>query len=215
VHYLAFVEASITAFGRARFASGQRAVNTDPAPVFIVGIARSGTMLCEQILAAHVQAHGAGERPALGQAFAALGGGTDTAPVRRIASLDAPTLDAAAAAYLAALHALAPDLTWIVDKLPDNHLYLGLVGLLLPGAQIIHCVRDPRDIGLSICTFRFYGSHGYARDLGDLGGTIAQSDRVMAHWRQVLPNPILTVRPGCRLLQHRAAPHGGALFARH
>jgi hypothetical protein len=134
---------------------------------------------------------------------AALGGGTDTAPVRRIASLDAPTPDAA-------LHALAPDRTWIVDKLSDNYLYLGLVGLL-PGAQIIHCVRDPRDIGLAIYAYWFHGSHGYAHDLGDLGGTIARSDRPMAHWRQVLPNPILTVRPGCRLLQQRAMPHGGAI----
>jgi hypothetical protein len=209
------IEASIAAFGRARVASGQRAANTDSAPVFIVGMARFGTTLCEQILAAHVQAHDAGERAVLGQAFAALGSGTDMAPVRRIVSLDAPTLDAAAAANLAALHALAPDRTWIVDKLPGNYLYLGLLGLLLPGVQIIHCVRDPRNIGLLIYTFRFHGSQGYAHDLGDRGGTIAQSDRLMAHWRPVLPNPILTVRSGCRLLRHRAMPHGAALVPRH
>jgi tetratricopeptide (TPR) repeat protein len=192
--HVAFIEANIAAFGRARFASGRRAANADPAPVFIVGMPRSGTTLCEQILAAHAQAHGAGERAALGRAFAALGAGTDAASVRRIANLDAPRLDAAATTYLAALHALAPGRTRIVDKLPGNYLYLGLVGLLLPGARIIHCVRDPRDIGMSIYTFRFHGSHGYAHDLGDLGWTIAQSDRLMAHWRQVLPNPILTVR---------------------
>ena len=50
--------------------------------------------------------------------------------------------------------------------MPGNYLYLGLVGLMLPGARIIHCVRDPRDIGLSIFTFRFHGEHGYAHDLG-------------------------------------------------
>ena len=44
---------------------------------------------------------------------------------------------------------------------------------MLPGARIIHCVRDPRDIGLSIFTFRFHGHHGYAHDLADLGWTIA------------------------------------------
>jgi hypothetical protein len=90
-----------------------------------------------------------------------------------------------------------------------------LVGLLLPGVWIIHCVRDPRNIGLSIYAFRLHGSRGYAHDLGDGAGTIAQSDRLMAYWRPVLPSPILTVRPGCRLLQHRAMPHGGALFPRH
>jgi hypothetical protein len=158
--------------------------------VFIVGMPRSGTTLCEQILAAHAHVHGAGERSSLTQAFAALGG---DAAVRGIADLDTPALDAASSRYLADLHALAPDKTRIVDKMPGNYAYLGLVGLLLPGAKIIHCVRDPRDIGLSIFTFRFHGQHGYAHDLGDLGWTIAQQERLMAHWRAALPNPILTV----------------------
>ena len=68
----------------------------------------------------------------------------------------------------------------------------GLVGLLLPGARIIHCIRDPRDIGLSIFTFRFHGLHGYAHDLADLGWTIGEEERLMTHWRAALPNPILT-----------------------
>ena len=134
------------------------------------------------------------ERPALGRAFAALGGTPDHPDsVLRIAALDTPALDAAAAAYLAELHALAPDKARIVDKMPGNYLYLGLVGLMLPGARIIHCVRDPRDIGLSIFTFRFHGRHGYAHDLADLGWTIAQQSRLMRHWQWALPNPILTL----------------------
>jgi tetratricopeptide (TPR) repeat protein len=197
--HLAFIDANIALLDRARFAAGPRAGNADPAPVFIVGMPRSGTTLCEQILGAHAQVHAAGERTALGQAFAALGGGQtnghDNADaVARIADLDAATLDGAAARYLADLHALAPDKTRIVDKMPGNYLHLGLVGLMLPGARIIHCVRDPRDIGLSIFTFRFYGHHGYAHDLADLGWTIAQQNRLMAHWRNALPNPVLTVR---------------------
>jgi tetratricopeptide (TPR) repeat protein len=192
--HAAFEDTNMSLLGRARFSSGARASNADPAPVFIVGTPRSGSTLCEQILAAHAQVHGAGERVALGQAFAALGGGHDTqAAVQRVAGLDSATLDAAADRYLAALHALAPDKTRIVDKMPGNYLYLGLVRLMLPGARIIHCVRDPRDIGLSIFTFRFHGHHGYAHDLADLGWTIAQHDRLMAHWRAALPNPVLTV----------------------
>ena len=42
--------------------------------------------------------------------------------------------------------------------MPGNFLYLGLVGLMLPAAKIIHCARDPRDIGLSIFIFRFHGA---------------------------------------------------------
>ena len=54
-------------------------------------------------------------------------------------------------------------------------------------------MRDPRDIGFSIWTFRFHGEHPYAHDLADLGWTIAQRAKLVDYWREVLPNPILTV----------------------
>jgi tetratricopeptide (TPR) repeat protein len=189
----AFVDANVAALGASRFRDGARAGNDDRAPVFIVGMPRSGTTLIEQILDAHGEAHGAGERGALGHAFAVLGGGDDAAAVARIAALDQATLDAAAGQYLSALHALAPQAKRVIDKMPGNFNYLGLVGLMLPGAKIIHCARDPRDIGLSIFTFRFHGSHGYAHDLGDLGWYIGEHDRLVAHWKAALPNPILSV----------------------
>jgi tetratricopeptide (TPR) repeat protein len=186
--HLALIDATIAAFPQSRFSRHTIAHNNDPAPVFIVGMPRSGTTLCERILAAHAEVLGAGERSALGRMAARLG---DPAA---IAALDRATLDTAATEYLAELHTLAPDKTRIVDKMPGNYLHLGLVGLLLPKAKIIHCVRDPRDIGLSIFTFRFHGQHGYAHDLADLGWTIAQQQRLMAHWKDVLPNPVLTVK---------------------
>jgi Flp pilus assembly protein TadD len=189
----AFVDANIALFTRQRFSTGARATNTDPAPVFIVGMPRSGTTLVEQILDAHRDAHGAGERAALANAFCALGSGADAPAAGRVAALDAASLDAAAAQYLAALREVAPDAKRIVDKMPGNFNYLGLAGLMLPGAKIIYCARDPRDIGLSIFTFRFHGAHGYAHDLADLGWYIGEHDRLMAHWKAVLPNPILTV----------------------
>lgn len=191
-HCRAFIDAMIASFDRRRLHEGPRAQNADAAPVFIVGMPRSGTTLCEQILAAHPQAHGAGERAALHHAFSAFGGDTPEAGAR-IAALDAPALDTCAERYLAELHALAPDKARIIDKMPGNYNFLGLVALTMPGARIIHCVRDPRDIGLSIFTFRFYGHHAYAHDLRDLGWYIAQHDRLMGHWREALPNPILTV----------------------
>ncbi|MBS0641962.1 MAG: sulfotransferase [Proteobacteria bacterium] len=216
----AFIDACITRLDRARLHDGPRAANTDSAPVFIVGMPRSGTTLCEQILGAHPSAHGAGERAALGQAFATLGGGTDAEAVARLAALQAVALDRAADAYLADLHALAPQADRVIDKLPGNYRYLGLVGLMLPGARIIHCVRDPRDIGLSIFTFRFHGDHGYAHDLRDLGWTIAQQERLMTHWKAALPNPVLTVALSdwvtefdttlARVLAHVGLPHATA-----
>jgi Flp pilus assembly protein TadD len=193
--YAAFVDATMARFDHARLLAGPRAANRDEAPVFIVGMPRSGTTLVEQILAAHPEVFGAGERVALAEAFRNLGGGVETREAaERIASAGAPALDAAATHYLAELHALAPEARRIVDKMPGNFRYLGLVALMLPGARIIHCRRDPRDIGFSILTYRFYGQHAYAHDLADLGWYIGQQHRLMAHWRRALPNPLLEVR---------------------
>jgi Tfp pilus assembly protein PilF len=183
----AFVDANIALFSRARFSDGPRADNHDPAPVFIVGMPRSGTTLCEQILAAHRDVHGAGERSALGQTFARLGG------AEGIVALGRESLNAAASHYLAELHALAAEKSRVIDKMPGNFNHLGLVGLMLPGAKIIHCLRDPRDIGLSIFTFRFHGAHPYAHDLSDLGWYIGEHARLMAHWKAALPNAILAI----------------------
>jgi Flp pilus assembly protein TadD len=190
-----FVEASIAHFDAGRLASGARATNRDQTPVFVVGMPRSGTTLIEQIVAAHRDVFGAGERTALGKVFADLGGASESdVAAARIAALDAPALDAAAAGYVDELRALAPGAGRIIDKMPGNYRYLGLVALMLPGARVIHCDRDPRDIGLSIFTYRFYGSHGYAHDLSDLGWYIGQHRRLMLHWRAVLPNPMMTVQ---------------------
>jgi hypothetical protein len=62
--HLAFIEANIAAFPAARFVNGLAARNADPTPVFIVGMPRSGTTLCERILAAHARsmARGSGLR---------------------------------------------------------------------------------------------------------------------------------------------------------
>jgi tetratricopeptide (TPR) repeat protein len=193
--YGAFVDASIARFDRARLHDGARAPGHDPAPLFIVGMPRSGTTLCEQILSAHAQAFGAGERVALALAYGAIGRAFETAAsVHRVADADADTLAVASSRYLAELHALAPDAARIVDKMPGNFRYLGFASMLLPGARVIACERDPRDIGFSIFTFRFYGEHPYAHDLADLGWYIAQQHRLMRHWRAALPVPMLTVR---------------------
>jgi Sulfotransferase family len=124
--YAAFVDANIAQFSAVRFRNGPRAGNTDPAPLFIVGMPRSGTTLTEQILAAHRDVHRAGERMALAQTSALLGGSRDDpGSVARLAALDSAALDAAATGYLAALKALAPGNARVVDKLPGNFNHLG------------------------------------------------------------------------------------------
>jgi hypothetical protein len=74
----------------------------------------------------------------------------------------------------------------VTDKLPLNFLYLGLIATLFPRARVIHCVRDARDVCLSCYQQDFAGVH-FSCDLGDLGRFYRDYQRLMAHWRQVLP----------------------------
>ncbi|HEX5326420.1 MAG TPA: sulfotransferase, partial [Acetobacteraceae bacterium] len=189
----AFTDASIAAFDAARLA-GSHASNNDPAPVFVVGMPRSGTTLAEQILAAHPAVHGAGERPDVHRCAERLGGPViRSESVCRLAALGDDALTQAADRFLRELHALAPEAERIVDKMPGNARHLGFLALLLPGARFIHCRRDPRDIGLSIFQLRFFGYHPYAQNLGDLGFEIGQHERLMAHWRAVLGPRLIEV----------------------
>ena len=137
---------------------------------------------------------GAGERAALHRTIVKLGGPALQADaINRLAALDKIRLCAASEQYLSETHALAPEARIVADKMPGNALHLGALATLLPGARVIHCQRDPRDIGLSIFQLRFFGYHPYAHDLGDLGWYIGQHERLMAHWHEVLPLPICKV----------------------
>ena len=190
----AFIGAIMRSFDGGRLASGPRAATTDAAPVFIVGLPRTGTSLTEHILAAHHAVHGAGERLAIRETLQLLTGtaAAEDAMVRA-AALDRSTLTTAAADYLGTLHALAPEAAVILDKMPDNFFHLGFIATLLPGARVICCTRDLRDVGTSIFQQGFFGHHPYAHDLADLGWAMAQHERLLRHWRTVLTRPMLMV----------------------
>lgn len=180
--HLALVEASMKRLDRPCSSGEALAEQGAPAPVFIVGLPGVGTKLCRDILAAHGEVHCVGRGAVIGRTLVALKSAASSVPVEE-----------AAARYLTELRALAPDKARIVDKLPGGCLDLGLVGLMLPQARIIECVDDPRDTGLAIISSQTDGAQAPAHDLADLGWYIGQHDRLMAHWRTVLPNPILTV----------------------
>ena len=193
----AYLAAIVRSFDAGRLAGGARADAPDPAPVFIVGLPRTGTTLLEQILGAHRMVHGAGERLAVRETLARLTGTSHAAEaMARAAALDAPELTTASRRYLAELHALAPGAARVLDKMPDNVFQLGFIATLLPGARVICCTRDLRDVGASIFRHRFLGHHPYAHDLADLGWYMARQQRLLAHWRASLPSPMLMLDHG-------------------
>jgi hypothetical protein len=89
--------------------------------------------------------------------------------------------------YVAALTAAGSGAERIVDKMPSNFLYAGLIHLALPNARIIHARRDPIDTCWSCFSLLFAGNQPHPYDLGELGRYYRAYETLMAHWRCVLP----------------------------
>ncbi|MEN3752073.1 sulfotransferase [Mangrovibacter sp. SLW1] len=151
-------------------------------PVFIIGMPRSGTTLVEQILSSHPDVYGAGELGALGRAVERVGRFPDA-----VTNWSNTQFINIAADYLEQIDNLAPDAPRVIDKLPGNFLYAGLIPLLLPGARIIHCRRDPVDTCLSCYSKLFSGEQLFAYQLDELGQFYLDYQTLMAHFRQILP----------------------------
>jgi tetratricopeptide (TPR) repeat protein len=160
-------------------------------PVFIVGLPRSGTTLMEQILSSHCQVFGAGEVKLAQDTMAALGGeGIDS--IEGLRRLDRPTAQRLASRHLERLRALSGAALRIVDKMPENYLYLGLLASLFPRAKFIHCRRDLRDVAVS-CWLTHFREIRWANDQGHIASRFHEYRRIMEHWRTVLPVPLLEV----------------------
>ena len=157
-------------------------------PIFIVGMPRSGTTLVEQIISAHPQVHGAGEIPNWANAVTAHSGGDGLIYPFWASAMTAADCRAIGQTYLDSLPAAGPGQTRVTDKMVTNFEGLGLIHLCLPHARIIHCQRDPRDVCLSCFSIRFSEGQEYAYDLAELGRYWRAYDRLMAHWRAVLPS---------------------------
>lgn len=164
-------------------------------PVFVVGMPRSGTSLVEQIIASHPQAHGAGEledmRRLVREVPTMLGG---RQPFPKC--LDRATSDQLAQwseRYLGALNGRAPEAARVVDKMPFNMLWLGLIALLFPNARVVYCRREAMDNCLSCYFQRFASGLRFSYDLSELGQVYRQHERLMAHWADSLPLSMLTV----------------------
>ena len=173
-----------------------RSESSTKRPVFVFGLPRSGTTLVEQVLASHSRIHGAGELRLARQSFEAIPSilsrpGTPMANV--------PYLDAAAVRRLGERHEerllqlARAEMACVVDKMPDNYLYVGLLAALFPQATFIHCQRDLRDIAVS-CWMTDFRSIRWANDPAHIATRFRNYRRVMDHWRAVLPTQIHEVR---------------------
>lgn len=191
--YEARIGRLIARFTPATIAAARQAPDTaPPRPILIIGLPRSGTTLVEQILSAHPAVLGGGEIPfwneqgliwdRLDQSGAAM-------PLPEIAARAAPAYrqHLRSVAANAACARDAGGAAVVTDKLPLNFQWAGLIHAALPDAILIHCRRHPADTALSIHQTHFNPRMAFPTGGAALVGYIRATQRLCAHWRQILP----------------------------
>lgn len=180
------------------------------APIFIIGMPRSGSTLLEQILSSHSRIEGLGERADLDMALlkplqdfrdevrfdkVASGNVVDkgvlvSTYIRLFDRLGADRFRSAGEHYLSlAARNRTAGRPFFTDKSLRNFLYTGLIPLILPNAKIVDARRHPLDCGWSCFKSQFRGSD-FALRLGDIGHDYANYVRLMDHFERVLPGRI-------------------------
>jgi tetratricopeptide (TPR) repeat protein len=167
------------------------------APIFIVGLPRSGSTLVDRILGSHSQLHSAGELKCL--ALAIVDAVRRQSPgaqlsrrelVARSASLDFAALGRD---YLDRVRAAGVDAPRFTDKMPLNYLYCGLIARALPNARIVHVRRNPMAACYAIYKTLFEDGYPYSYDLAELGQYYIGYRRLLAHWQATMPAAIYTL----------------------
>jgi tetratricopeptide (TPR) repeat protein len=181
----------IASFPRERLSRPLPQAADGPTPVFILGMPRSGTSLLEQVLATLPNVHGAGEITWLAETLQSAseeGGGADFSFPETLSEWSDERLVALGRRYLERIRELARSATHVVDKLPDNFMHIGLIHRMLPGARIVHSMRDPMDSCFSCFSRLFTGDNlGYTYDLGAVARYWVSYHQIMQHWHAVLP----------------------------
>jgi len=179
-------------FNPAFFASAG-AGHADRAPIFIVGLPRSGSTLVEQILASHCGVQGTMELPNVlnyVRELDALGADRDAYPESACAAPPA-VFAALGRRYIEDTLPLRSGRARFIDKMPNNFAHIGLIHAMLPEATIIDVRRHPMDACFSCFKQHFASGQAFTYDLTELGRYYRQYLDLMDHWDAVLPGKVL------------------------
>ena len=162
--------------------------NASRLPVFVLGMPRSGTTLIERIIASHPVGAGAGELPTMPSLAHRMFPRSERRRAAKHAQeeMAAEKMSEYAEEYLGVLRQAGEDAERIVDKMPGNSRFVGLIKALFPNATIIHSIRNPLDTCLSNY-FQNFAHLKWANDLKMIGEVYTIYRKSMAYWHEVLP----------------------------
>ena len=189
------VDASIEVFTNGFLEGKSGHGDPDPAPIFIVGLPRSGSTLIEQILASHSMVDGTHELRDLGMVVKSdprLGRFNPRYP-KSLVDIDPKKLRHLGTEYIRRTRRYRGDRPFFTDKNPNNFVHVGLLHLVLPNAKIIDARRHPLDSCLGSYKQLFAQGQPFSYDLVELGEYYLEYDRLMKHWDEVLPGNVLDV----------------------
>jgi len=169
--------------------------NSDKAPIFVVGLPRSGSTLIEQILASHSMVDGTHELHDLARVV------KDIRRSRKsksrfpdiVEELSAEHWSAVGEDYIQSTFKYRAGAAYFIDKNPNNFIFIGLLRLALPNAKIINARRHPLDSCFGTYKQLFASGQPFSYDLTELGEYYLQYLRLMDHWHQLLPGFVLDV----------------------
>jgi tetratricopeptide (TPR) repeat protein len=189
-----FVDEMIRAHPPEAFASVGAGASDSRKPVFVTGMMRSGTSLVEQIIASHPAAAGAGELQFWSDAIHKY------PDAMRNRWLGEPLRKKLGDTYLRALDGVSNEALRVVDKSTFNSDYLGPIHQVFPNARILYVRRDPIDTCLSCYFQQFSAAQNFTLSLADLAHYYGEHERLVAHWRSVLPPGTLLEVPYAELV---------------
>jgi tetratricopeptide (TPR) repeat protein len=176
-------------FSKTFIAERRGAGSPSAAPVFVVGLPRSGSTLVEQILASHSAVEGTLELPDL--SFIARTLDRDGRYPGVLSELNPARVAEIGEAYLDQTRVYRKlDRPFFIDKMPNNFQHIGLIHLILPQAKIIDVRRHPMAACFSAFKQLFAQGQAFSYDLVDLGRYYADYVDLMAHFDAVLPGRV-------------------------
>jgi len=185
----------IAVFNRDFLAQHAGSGHPDPAPIFVVGLPRSGSTLIEQILASHPMVDATFELPEGGRLITRINRERKDRVVypEAVRDFDAEQWALIGRSYIDETFKYRRDAPYFVDKMPNNFASIGLLSLALPNAKFINTRRHPLDTCLSCYKQLFARGQPFTYDLLELGEYYLQYERLMAHWHALMPGRVLYV----------------------